>query len=371
MSSWYVACPPPCPGVANDVQGMVPETHEIEFPTTEELSKFLASVEFRQDTMQKLRDQYEVEVAVGEPKQDLQGDREVIVEKLVLSYTRNNAGGLKDAIDFLLLPFISRGLEANDVKGAIPRPKSDSFEDNMPYFESKLLQRAEPPLNSESPTRASFAEDNHRSFFDKLRKPGSMSSFSSFLDRRRNGSNSPGSLFKHASSNASKASLVSMESRDSGYRNPWNDSGIDLEHDQQNGTGLNGHAHTASHGNGWGSFGGSAASRPISSSNSLSGAFETKFPFGANGNASTSSLSQPLIPGLGMVNGNGQHTTTVNGGDVTPKHSAQGMDNDANMSTTSLAGTSTSTTTTDTPATTTTTAAASGSGYPAPIGPPR
>ena len=108
---------------------MVPETHEIEFPTTEELSKFLASSEFRQDATQKLRDQYEVEVALGQPKQELQGDREVTVEKLILSYTRNNAGGLKDAIDFLLLPFISRGLEANDVKGAIPRPKSDSFED--------------------------------------------------------------------------------------------------------------------------------------------------------------------------------------------------------------------------------------------------
>ena len=295
---------------------MVPETHEIEFPTSDMLRNYLLSSEFHNDCMQKLRDQYVVDVTVHEPRQERQGDKEVMVERLVMSYTRNNAGGLKDAIDFLLLPLISRGLDANDVKGAIPRPKSDSFEDNMPYFESKLLQRAEPPVSTESPTRASFVEEGgSRSIFDKLRKPGSMSSFSSFIDRRRkNGSNSPGSLFMHASSNASKASLVSMESRDSGYRNPWNDSGIELDHDTfaaaggGSATGGNGASNGSGHGNGWGSFGASASSRPNTSSNSLSGAtFETKFPFGANGNASTSSLhtTTPMIPGLGMVNGVG------------------------------------------------------------------
>lgn len=305
----------------------------------------------------------------------MHGDKEIVVEKLLLSYTRNNAGGLKDAIDFLLLPFISRGLEATEIKGAIPRPKSDSFEDNMPFFESKLLQRAEAPLSTESPTRATFAEDGQqRSFFDKLRKPGSMSSFSSFLDRRRNGSNSPGSLFKHASSNASKASLVSMESRDSGYRNPWNDSGIDLEHDAAvpGAPGLaatsTGHAHSASHGmpaTTWGSLGAPAptsngvasTSRPNTSSNSLSGAFETKFPFGTNGNASTSSLSTPLIPGLGMVNGHGQHTTSVSSlaGDITPRYDAR----NGSLSRPASRAAHTATNISD---------ANASSGYPAPIG---
>lgn len=356
---------------------MVPETHELEFQTSEDLSMFVRSHEFLLETAQKLRDQYEVDVALGDPRPEMQGDKEVIVEKLILSYTRNNAGGLKDAIDFLLLPFISRGLEASEVKGAIPRPKSDSFEDNMPFFESKLLQRAEAPLSTESPTRSTFAEDGQqKSFFDKLRKPGSMSSFSSFLDRRRNGSNSPGSLFKHASSNASKASLVSMESRDSGYRNPWNDSGIDLEHDSAGpgAPGLaapsTGHAHTGSHGmsNTWGSLGApaptsSSTSRPNTSSNSFSGAFETKFPFGSNGNASSSSLSTPLIPGLGMVNGHGQHTTSVSSlaGDVTPKYDARSI-NGASSRPGSRAASSSATTTSD---------ANASSGYPAPIGPPR
>lgn len=372
------------------MQGMVPETHEIEFPSSDELRNFMTSDEFRQDVAQKLKDQYVVEVAVHEPHKEKQGDVEVTIEKMVLSYTRNNAGGLKDAIDFLLLPFISRGLDTNLVRGAIPRPKSDSFEDNMPYFESKLLQRAEPAISTESPTRGNFTDENgSRSIFDKLRKPGSMSSFSSFIERRRkNGSNSPGSLFMHASNNASKASLVSMESRDSGYRNPWNDSGIDLENESVH----------SNHGNGWGSFG-TSATRPSTSSNSLSGAFETKFPFGANGNASTSSLNTPMIPGLGMMNGNG--------GDITPKYDAQarnadgaGVDKDRNAndagsstiptiarpaSSTSLPGLSTAlsagtasrttpsplATTTSASATTATPPPSASSGYPAPIGPPR
>ena len=358
---------------------MVPETHEIEFPTSEKLRTFLTSDEFRNDTAQKLKDQYVVEVSVNDPKQEKQDGRDVTLERLVLSYTRNNAGGLKDAIDFLLLPLMARDLDQNNVKGAIPRPKSDSFEDNMLYFESRLLQRAEPPMSAESPTRSTFGEDSgSRSIFDKLRKPGSMSSFSSFIERRRkNGTNSPGSLFMQTSNNASKASLVSMESRDSGYRNPWNDSGIDLEHDQQNG-------HT--HANSWGSFGGS--SRP-NTSNSLSGAYEAKFPFGVNGNASTSSLNTPMIPGLGMVNGSTTTTaaaaattttttTTTNNGDVTPKYEAQarsvdGGDRKGSPPSTDVASQQTTSRSAETAASTTYASASSKnptSGYPAPIGPP-
>jgi hypothetical protein len=333
---------------------MVPETHEIEFPTSEELHSFLASDEFRNDLSQKLQDQYVVEVAVQDQRQEMQGDREVTLERLILSYTRNNAGGLKDAIDFLLVPFFKRSLDADAVKGAIPRPKSDSFEENMPYFESKLLQ----PVKTDSPTRGSFVDDNSRgSIFDKLRKPSSMASFSSFIERRRkNGSNSPSSLFMHASSNASKASLVSMESRDSGYRNPWNDSGIDLEQDSI----------YSNHGHGWGSFG-TSASRPNTSSNSLSGAFETKFPFGANGNASTSSLTTPMIPGLGMVNGHG------NGGDVTPKYdaSARSADGGGKETADALPPTSAPSTSARPSSSASAAANAASSGYPAPIGPPR
>ncbi|KAF2213322.1 hypothetical protein CERZMDRAFT_96981 [Cercospora zeae-maydis SCOH1-5] len=359
------------PQAVDEFLGMVPETHEIEFPSSKGLRDFLSSNEFRNDTAQKLKDQYVVEVSVNEPKKAKEGDKETLVERLVLNYTRNNAGGLKDAIDFLLLPLIGRGLDQTAVKGAIPRPKSDSFEDNMPYFESKLLQRAEPSVQ-DSPTRATFGEEGgSRSIFDKLRKPSSMASFTSFMDRRRKtGSNSPASMFLQGSGNASKASLVSMESRESGYRNPWNDSGIDLDHDQQNG-----HAHA----NSWGSIGGS--SRPNTSSNSLSGAFETKFPFGVNGNASTSSLNTPMIPGLGVVPSSsavGAHETkSASNGDVTPKYDAQ-ADGSALSSGKGPSKSSDTPqppisrpTSTSAGAAKTATASTAPSGYPASIGPPR
>ena len=297
----------------------------------------MGSAEFSGDILLKLRDQYVVELAIQQPKAEQIDGTDTIVETLLLTYTRNNAGGLKDAIDFLILGLVTHGLDASTVKGAIPRPKSDSFEDSMPYFDSKLLQRAEPPVSTESPTRSGFGNDSnsdHRSFLDKLRKPSSISSFSAFLERRKNGSNSPNSLFKHASNNASKASLVSLESRESGYRNPWNDSGIELEQDN---------AHT----NGWASLA-AAGSRPATSSASLTSStpYESKFPFGAVGNASTTSLNNtPMIPGLG---GDVASTTMRSDGNATPvngyaNHGAVGSRPSSSAA----------------------------SGYPAPIGPPR
>ena len=216
---------------------MVPESHEIVLPGTQQLRDFFKTDDFETEVRQKLKGQYEVELSVHEDAQPIDELTGTTEERLLLSYTRNNAGGLKDAIDFLVSRLVPHGLDAGTVKGAIPRPKSDSFEESLPFFNSKLLQHAPAPLVTDSPTRSTFGGDDasdRGSLFDKLRKPGSISSISSFLDRRKNHSNSPGSLFKHASSNASKASLVSMESRDSGYRNPWNDSGVNLPDDDTN-----------------------------------------------------------------------------------------------------------------------------------------
>ena len=213
---------------------MVPESHEIVIPATAQLRQFLSSADFHPEVRQKLKSQYEVELQVRSDSklEDLKlgGGAETAEERLLLQYTRNNAGGLKDAIDFLVSRLIPHGLDATTVKGAIPRPKSDSFEDSLPFFDSKLLHNAPTPIGTDSPTRSTFGDDasERGSLFGKIRKPGSISSISSFLDRRKNQSSSPNSFFKQASSNASRASLVSMESRDSGYRNPWNDSGVNL-----------------------------------------------------------------------------------------------------------------------------------------------
>ena len=223
---------------------MVPESHEIVLPANAQLRQYFKSSDFEPEVRQKLKIQYEVDLQVRSDSKlenlNLGEDAETGEERLLLQYTRNNAGGLKDAIDFLVSRLIPHGLDATTVKGAIPRPKSDSFEDSLPFFDSKLLHNAPTPLGTDSPTRSTFGDDvsDRGSLFGKIRKPGSISSISSFLDRRKHQTNSQGSFFKQASSNASRASLVSMESRDSGYRNPWNDSGVNLpEGDEPMGNG--------------------------------------------------------------------------------------------------------------------------------------
>lgn len=224
--------------------GMVPESHEISFQKSDDLEAFFTSDGFLNDLKQKLRDQYEVDVHLNPKLNSLPKSATASVERLVtasegrlvMTYTRNNAGGLKDAIDFLISQLAPHGLDATTIKGAIPRPISDSFEDSLPFFESKLLQNA-PSLHTDSPTRSQFGDGDstpiseRASLFDRLKKPGSIGSFSSFMSRK-NQNNSPGQFFKHASSNASKASLISMESRESGYRNFWNDSGVNLTEEE-------------------------------------------------------------------------------------------------------------------------------------------
>ncbi|KAJ5679202.1 hypothetical protein N7462_007446 [Penicillium macrosclerotiorum] len=257
------------PQAVDALLGMVPESHELHFQSSAELREYFKSPDFFADVRTKLKEQYEVDINL-DTAADLPSKEEgssspepAPEDRVVLGYTRNNAGGLKDAIDFLISRLVAHGLDANTVKGAIPRPKSDSFEESLPFFDSKLLQHAPAPLVTDSPTRPSFADETSErgSIFERLRKPGSISSFSSFIGRK-NHSASPASFFKHASSNASKASLVSMESRDSGYRNPWNDSGVNLPEDDVPVLGSS-HSHKSSNSNnGW----------PTR--------FDTKFPFG-------------------------------------------------------------------------------------------
>lgn len=290
---------------------MVPESHELVLPATTQLRNFLESGDYETEVREKLKSQYEVELQIRTDPKPITTEgpnQEPSEERLLLAYTRNNAGGLKDAIDFLVSQLIQHGLDATTVKGAIPRPKSDSFEDSLPFFDSKLLHNAPAPLGTDSPTRSTFGDDasDRGSLFGKIRKPGSISSISSFLDRRKNQSGSPGSqtFFKQASSNASRASLVSMESRDSGYRNPWNDSGVNLPEDE------------TVNGNGW----------PLRFDNKSQGSLN-KLSFGHS-------------------NGNG-HTFGAPG-DTTPRHGSRASFDSGRPSTSH-----------------------STNGYPKPIGPPR
>lgn len=211
---------------------MVPETHEVVLVRTPSLVKFLESPGFVNDFVSKLKAQHEIALEVHETPEEKTSDGDRTVT-LIWKLTRNNAGGLRDAIEFLLEQFTATSVETNIVKGYTNRPKSDSFEDTMQFFNSKVLQRAPATVGKDSPTRPAFGDETSQqrgtTLFEKLRKPSQLLSS---LDRRKNSSHSVNSLFK-GSSNVSKSSLISIESTRSfnADRNPWNDSGVNLPDD--------------------------------------------------------------------------------------------------------------------------------------------
>lgn len=210
-------------------KGMVPETHELVLSRTPSLVKFLESTEFVNGLVGKLKTQHEVTVEVHENTEDKTEDGSRTTT-LLWKLTQNNKGGLRDAIDYLMQQFTAADVEVKVVKGALPRPKSDSFEDTLQYFDSKLLQHAPATVGTDSPTKPVFGDDMTQqrptTLFDKLRKPSQLLSS---LDRRKNSSHSMNMFFK-GSSNVSKSSLISIESTRSfnADRNPWNDSGVNL-----------------------------------------------------------------------------------------------------------------------------------------------
>ncbi|KAL2259560.1 hypothetical protein VTK26DRAFT_6723 [Humicola hyalothermophila] len=225
------------PKCIDEFLGMVPDKHEVVLERSSPLIKYLESPEFVQTIVPKLKLQYEVDVTVHEdPNERTENGSPTVT--LLWSFTRNSAGGLRDAMDFLQTQFATAGVEPVLIKGAIPRPKSDTFEEALPYFNSKVLQHAPAPVVTDSPTRPSFGDEVARersNILACLRKPGSMSSISSFLDRRKNSSQTAANFFK-GSSNVSKSSLISIESTRSfnADRNPWNDSGVNLPEDDNN-----------------------------------------------------------------------------------------------------------------------------------------
>ncbi|KAI0597927.1 KH domain-containing protein [Biscogniauxia sp. FL1348] len=223
------------PLCADEFLGMVPETHELVLTRTPSLVKFVESPEFVNELVSKLKTQHEVTLEVHENPEEKTDDGERTVT-LLWKLTRNNAGGLRDAIEFLMQRCAASGVNISIVKGAIPRPKSDSFEDSLQYFDSKLLQHAPALVSTDSPTKPAFGEEMSQqrstTLFDKLRKPSQLLSS---LDRRKNSSHSMNTFFK-GSNNVSKSSLISIESTRSfnADRNPWNDSGVNLPDDDSN-----------------------------------------------------------------------------------------------------------------------------------------
>ncbi|KAK3987830.1 meiotically up-regulated gene 60 protein [Cladorrhinum sp. PSN332] len=218
----------------DEILSMVPGKHEVVMERTAPLIKFLESPEFVQNIVPKLKTQYELDVSVHEnPEERTKTGGPTVT--LIWEFTRNNAGNVTDAMEFLEGEFATAGVEPVYLRGAIPHSRPDTFEESLQFFDSKLLQHAPAPLATDSPTKPSFGEEVSRersTLLDRLRRPGGISSISSFLDRRKNSSQSASTFFK-GSNNVSKSSLISIESTRSfnADRNPWNDSGVNLSDD--------------------------------------------------------------------------------------------------------------------------------------------
>jgi len=220
---------------------MVSDRHEIVLERTPALMALFESPIFTQEVIPKLKNQYEGDLTIDEnPEEQTEHGGPTVT--LVWEFTRNNAGTLRDAMDFLQAQFANNGIEPVFIKGAIRRPRSDTFEDSLQYFDSKLLQHAPAPalVAVDSPTKPAFEDEVARervTLFERLRKPSSsMSSISNFLDRRKNSSHSANTSFFKGSSNVSKSSLISIESTRSfnADRSPWHDSGVNLPEDSEN-----------------------------------------------------------------------------------------------------------------------------------------
>lgn len=261
--------------------------------------------------MEKLKQQYEVDLRVNSTRPESANGETPIqnTERLTLYYTCNNLGGFEDSIDFLTTKLLAHGLDKSTMKGAIPRPKSDSFDNHALFFPTKLLHPTDPGSATDSPTRSAFGDDanEQRSFLARLRsKPGGA--ISSILGSRKSGARSPGPpIQKFPSTNVSKTSLVSLESQNSSYRNPWNDSGVNLADDENNGW-------PAQFINGNNSSGDLRRLQYAPSTVSLSGSSTALPPPGS------SSGFPPGSAGLSTLTPTTSSASALSPGDVTPKH---------------------------------------------------
>lgn len=93
------------------------------------------------EVIEPMRNQFGIDMHFVDDKSNTQ--------TVSFTYTRNNAGGIRDAIEMLTSFLASHGAQAEPVKGALPRPKSDSFEDYVPFFNAAVLQKTTPISSSQ------------------------------------------------------------------------------------------------------------------------------------------------------------------------------------------------------------------------------
>ncbi|CAZ82193.1 unnamed protein product [Tuber melanosporum] len=134
------------PHAVHEFLALVPETHIIRLKNSPELEELLKQDEFKKNITDRMNTQFGIRLhptvdnATESPGGRRSGDGEDYME-ITFTYTRNNAGALRDAIEMLTNFLLSHGIQTDSIKGALPRPKSDSFEDFVPFFHSAVFQK--------------------------------------------------------------------------------------------------------------------------------------------------------------------------------------------------------------------------------------
>lgn len=287
------------PHFIDSLLSMIPDKHELILAHSPELAAYLASSHFKDDVKPFVKRQYEVDLDIVQNSEERTEDGKPTVT-IRCTFTRNNAGAIRDAQSYLQDMFAEKQVRATFVKGYIERPRSHTFSTHG--FDSKLLLpiASEPP---ESPARSTFGEEQtetrSKNFAQISRKLCMMSA--GFLGSRKNSSQST-TLFK-GSANVSKTSLISLESARSFNieNNPWNDSGICVNKFEED----DHLSHSI-----W------AAPRPLTSTGASSLAGSMSVPGNSHGNCLGNGLDLPKFHT--SPNGAQRHGATP--GDVTPRH---------------------------------------------------
>ncbi|KAG0637070.1 hypothetical protein HOY80DRAFT_1052591 [Tuber brumale] len=134
------------PHAVHEFLALVPETHIIRLKNSPELEELLKQDEFKKNITDRMDTQFGIRLhptvdnATESPGGRRSGDGEDYME-ITFTYTRNNAGALRDAIEMLTNFLLSHGIQTDSIKGTLPRPKSDSFEDFVPFFHSAVFQK--------------------------------------------------------------------------------------------------------------------------------------------------------------------------------------------------------------------------------------
>lgn len=126
------------PQAVHEFLSHVPESHKIQLSRSKQLEDLIHGEAINHQVTEPMRRQFGIEMNF-ERKENYAKNQTVS-----FTYTRNNAGGVRDAIDMLTTFLVANGVDAEPVNGALPRPKSDSFEDYAPFFEQRILQKTSP-----------------------------------------------------------------------------------------------------------------------------------------------------------------------------------------------------------------------------------